>query len=422
MTKTQDYIQSESQKDPEFAKAIANEKALLNQGLNQEQAKRKLASIQTIAEIRPIKNADKIVAARVMGWDVVVKKDEFQVGDKVVFFEIDSFLPIEDQYLFMGEPTSNPIATITGGRTMGYRVHTMKMRNQISQGLVLGLNSFKNESELQTLEVGYDLTQQLNVDKYDKPEVEGSLGKMSGGFPTHIVSQTDELRMQSDQTDANALVGQSFYTSLKYDGTSVTITKEHGKVSISTRNNMLKDGSLVHELLQSTDTWEKLSAYPDDFAIQGEFYGPGIQSNRIGVSQKRFAVFNYVKNRNRQNLLDMISFATENHLELVDLKIVTGTDEDLTKIKTAIKAYNKVRQLLKQVDLEYGKAAMPMPEFKVGTFDWSIDEAVNISSELKYNQNQKRAEGMVVRTLNPFPGNEISFKVLNNKYLLKNND
>jgi len=54
---------------------------------------RKLVSIQTIESIFPIEGADQIVAARVMGWNVVVKKGEFRPGDPCVFFEIDSVLP-----------------------------------------------------------------------------------------------------------------------------------------------------------------------------------------------------------------------------------------------------------------------------------------------------------------------------------------
>lgn len=422
MTKTQDYIKNELQKDPKFANAIKKEKALLNQGLNPEQAKRKLASIQTISDIRPIPKADNIVVARIMGWDVVVKKDEFKIGDKVVFFEIDSFLPIEDEYAFLGEPRNNPIAEITGGRAKGYRVHTVKLRNQISQGLIIALSDF--DEDFETLPVGTDVTKTLNVEKFDRPEVEGSLGTISGGFPTHIVSQTDDLRMQSANANAERLYGQSFHTSMKYDGTSITITKENGQLSIATRNNTLKDGSTVHKLFQKSDTWEKLQNYPDDFAIQGELYGPGIQSNRVGVTELRFAMFNFVQHRERKSLLEMILFASENHLELVDINLVYSDIRHLDLIQDALDLYNNGREPLtnKTINLAYGKAAMSQPKLEIGKFEWSVNDAVEISSKLKYNQNQKPAEGMVVRNTIPKPGNEISFKVLNNKYLLKNDD
>ena len=46
---------------------------------------RKLASIQQILDIRPIKGADVIEVASVLGWNVVVKKGEFSVGDKCIY-------------------------------------------------------------------------------------------------------------------------------------------------------------------------------------------------------------------------------------------------------------------------------------------------------------------------------------------------
>lgn len=421
MTKMEDYIQKRSEQNPQFAKTVQHVKNVL-QGLDPSQAKRKLASIQEIADIQPIKNADRIVTARVLGWDIVVKKDEFNIGDKVVFFEIDSFLPLEDKYAFLGETRNNPIAEITGGRKEGYRVHTIKLRNQISQGLILGFTSFP-DLDLATLPLGTDLTEMLNIEKFDRPEVDGTLGRAKGIYPSHIVSQTDELRVQSRNDLADDLKGQAFYTSLKYDGTSVTLIKQDGEITIASRNNTLLDGSLVHELFKSSTTWDKIKNYPSDFAIQGELYGPGLHSNRVGVTQKRFAVFNYVLNHNRQSLAETIEITNELGLEMVDLEIVSGPTKDLDTIKSAIKSYNKGRSALtNKNDLDYGLAAMPLPKFLTKSYDWTIPEAIKLSEALHYHQNGQRAEGMVVRNIHPSHSNEISFKVLNNKYLLKNDD
>lgn len=55
--------------------------------------KPKLASIRTLDALGPIEAADNILRARVTGWETVVNKAEFSVGDRCVFFEIDSILP-----------------------------------------------------------------------------------------------------------------------------------------------------------------------------------------------------------------------------------------------------------------------------------------------------------------------------------------
>ena len=62
---------------------------------------RKLASIQYIHDITPIEGADRIELAHVLGWQCVVKKGEFKVGDRGVYFEIDSFLPVKEQFEFL---------------------------------------------------------------------------------------------------------------------------------------------------------------------------------------------------------------------------------------------------------------------------------------------------------------------------------
>ncbi len=96
---------------------------------------RKLATIRQIAEIRPIPGADYIEAVRVDGWWVVDKKGARKVGDKVVYFEIDSFLPERPQYEFLRKSS----AKIHANGTPGFRLKTVKLRKQISQGLVMGL-------------------------------------------------------------------------------------------------------------------------------------------------------------------------------------------------------------------------------------------------------------------------------------------
>ena len=54
---------------------------------------RKLVSFKTIEKILPIEGADRIELVKFGGWQSVVKKGEFKVGDKVIYFEIDTFLP-----------------------------------------------------------------------------------------------------------------------------------------------------------------------------------------------------------------------------------------------------------------------------------------------------------------------------------------
>ena len=62
---------------------------------------RKLASIQEICWTAPIEGKDRIELAGVLGWQVIVVKGEYKVGDKVIFVEIDSVLPERPEFEFL---------------------------------------------------------------------------------------------------------------------------------------------------------------------------------------------------------------------------------------------------------------------------------------------------------------------------------
>ena len=95
---------------------------------------RKLASIQTIASLAPIPGADNIVAAQVLGWQCVVKREEFRVGDSCVYFEIDSVLPVAKWNAHLRKGVDKPL-----------RIRTIRLKNTLLQGLALPLNLFEKD-------------------------------------------------------------------------------------------------------------------------------------------------------------------------------------------------------------------------------------------------------------------------------------
>lgn len=99
---------------------------------------RKLASIQKIWDVAPIENADAIELVKVLGWQCVAKKGEFHVGDMCIYFEIDSFLPVNEHFEFL-RARSHRVNPIIGE---GFLLKTAKMRGQVSQGLCLPLSEF----------------------------------------------------------------------------------------------------------------------------------------------------------------------------------------------------------------------------------------------------------------------------------------
>jgi RNA ligase (TIGR02306 family) len=93
---------------------------------------RKLASIKTISEIHPIEGRDRIELAIVDGWQIIVKKGEYQIGDKTVFVEIDSILPEKPEFEFL--------------RKNKFRIKTMKLSGVLSQGICFPISILENPS------------------------------------------------------------------------------------------------------------------------------------------------------------------------------------------------------------------------------------------------------------------------------------
>lgn len=103
---------------------------------------RKLARIQQIAEVAPIEGADAIERVRVQDWWCVSKRGEFKAGDLCVYFEIDSLLPMTEQFAFLANRGTRKSELEDGTIVEGYRLKTIKLRGQLSQGLALPISSF----------------------------------------------------------------------------------------------------------------------------------------------------------------------------------------------------------------------------------------------------------------------------------------
>jgi hypothetical protein len=99
---------------------------------------RKLVSVRTIDALRPIPGADAIEVATIGGWELVVKRGEFEVGVPCLYFEIDSFLPKHvPAFSFL---MTRGLRTFEG--VEGHKLKTIRLRGQRSQGLALPLTMF----------------------------------------------------------------------------------------------------------------------------------------------------------------------------------------------------------------------------------------------------------------------------------------
>jgi RNA ligase (TIGR02306 family) len=184
-------------------------------GLRGEQFMRKLVTTQKISEVRPIPDAEFIELVVIKGWQCVAKNGEFKPNDLCIYFEVDSYLPIDGRYEFLRK-TSYRNNDYMGE---GFRVKTVKFRGEISQGLALPVSAFP---EVSASAEGADVTGLLGVRKWEMPEQVSSAGVAVGDKPYGIPT-TDETRIQSIPEFLEHFNGKPYYISTKMDGTSCTV-------------------------------------------------------------------------------------------------------------------------------------------------------------------------------------------------------
>jgi RNA ligase (TIGR02306 family) len=330
---------------------------------------RKLVSIQMIESVAPITGADQIEQARVMGWTVVIKKGEFRPGDRCVFFEIDSILP-------------QGVAWAEFMRPRNFRIRTIKLRGVLSQGLALPVAILPGDVP----DVGVDVREQLGVTKFEAvlPDVR----EMAGVFPT-LVPKTDEIRLQSALGVLDEIRGKEFYVATKMDGSSATFFRDlEGGFTAASRNWAIKPGK--NQLWTVAEKYGIAEKLPPGYAVQGELCGPGIQKNRLSLSDVDVFMFNVYDVR-AGKFLDyqaFLDFCCEYGLKTVPIERVVRGEE-------------------------------------AAQFQHSLDGWLDAARGF-YTGTKSRKEGIVIRPLveaySPTLSGRLSFKVINNEFLLKDDE
>ena len=337
---------------------------------------RKLASVQYVHDVWPIEGADKIECVGVLGWKCVANKGEFKVGDRCVYFEIDSFLPVRPEFEFLCS-SSYKNSELLGE---GFRLRTQKFRGQISQGLCLPVGIL-GEGDWA---LGADVTGELSVRKWEIEERASSSGTIVAGLPAGI-PKTEETRVQSAPGFVEELAGYPYYITTKLDGTSVTMFRIDGRFGVCGHNfEYADDGKCSFWAWARNNDLEQrlIDAGLDNIAIQGEFCGAGIQRNPLKLERPGWFVFTVhdVAAGRRCGLAETLELCEKLGLEMVPV------EEEGEAF-----AYASVDELLERARGKYACGSIK--------------------------------EGVVVRPIEPVYSEvlsaPLSFKVINNDYLLK---
>ena len=343
---------------------------------------RELAYVVTIDEIRPIEGYDRVEYARVGGWWVIVKKDQFKVGDMAIYIEVDSKVPEKEPFMFLEKRK--------------FKVKTLKMCKVISQGLLMEPADFgwtvedncvytgmRQGPGVEYFNVGDFLTEKLGIvyaeaednkrkaksaDKYKlMAQRNGKLfakqpfrwlmkrdwgkkllfvffGKKKDkkhGWPAWVI-KTDEERCQNMPWlfPGN---NEEWIATEKVDGTSTTFTMKgfgRGRQFYICSRNVVFDKPDKHcyyetnvytEMAQKYNIEKVLeeilfrySAVCDFVTIQGETYGETVQKRDYGLKGRDFKAFNVILgyedgHTERLNPMDMKELLDEFGVPTVDI-------------------------------------------------------------------------------------------------------
>jgi RNA ligase (TIGR02306 family) len=280
---------------------------------------RKLASIRKVRDIKPIKDADAIELAIVDGWQVVVKKGQFKLDELVVYVEIDSFLPERSEFEFLRKSSHR---TMADGST-GFRLKTVRLRGQLSQGLILPLN----EVNLSNVNLGDEVTEQLGIKKYEPPIPACLAGEMRGAVPGEI-HKSDQERIHNLLNYWTIYKDLEFEETEKLNGASMTVYHNQGDTGVCGHKwNMkeTKDNTLwkVSRRLELTERLTKLGL---NLALQGEIIGEGIQSNWYKIIGQTFKIYDiwdidnqyYLTNKERLDIIQKLGFDLSIHVPILN--------------------------------------------------------------------------------------------------------
>lgn len=349
-------------------------------------SERQLATIRKIAAIEPIEGADVIEVAVIDGWKVVVKKGEFQVNSLVCYLEIDSWVPTElAPFLSKGKEPRE----FEGVK--GERLRTVKLRGQISQGLLLPIeiaahafidSKFDEGQEMQEfLFDGADVTELLGINKWERPMNAQLAGMARGNFPA-LVPKTDQARIQNLTRNFEKLQEDSWSITEKLDGSSCTFYLDLlGDFHVCSRNLDLKqtEGNTFWQLALQLDIEAVMRRHSlSGMAIQGEMIGEGIQGNQY-------------KTRLDFYVYDMYNTSTGEYILPIQLEAAC-----------------------KRLGLKHVPILVSNTDIKQQTIQSIIEFA-----EGKSQLNGSEREGIVFKSNSV---HDSSFKAISNKWLLKNGE
>jgi len=246
------------------------------------------AEVRKIGRVWEHPNADALSLASVedLDYQFVIGLDNYKAGDEVVYIPVDSLLP-------------QPLVEFLGltGRLSGKeknRVKTVKLRQEISQGLVESVTRLQSGGFLPAT-IGSDVTAELGIEKYEPPP--GAMKHGNGSSLPDMVEIYDIQSCQRYNRVVEDLMDHEVYITEKMEGTHISITKRRDSDTaiVSSRRHARDEGDYVAAAqaagLQDIAEEARAALGAQQVTLRGEVIGPGVQGNIYRLKDRKVLLF-----------------------------------------------------------------------------------------------------------------------------------
>lgn len=267
-----------------------------------------MVTVEEIHDIINHENADRLQIAKLKGLDFqfIIPKDQYEVGEYVIYFPVDSVLPFE----LLGQLGLE-------GKLAGKeknRIKTIKLRGTISQGIVAKFETVYNyalekgriaKDAAWEWTPGTDITEATGVTKYEIDDTYIPNGKSTGRagwlkpLPAHVSKYDIESVQRNPDIVKEHLYNQSVLITEKLEGSNFALSVDRdGSYTICQRNYAIDCSKIENHL------WEKLGVpfvatalkimedqpTVNNIVLRGEIIGPNIQGNiyKLDTNEIRF--------------------------------------------------------------------------------------------------------------------------------------